>query len=349
MITQLLQATNLLVFVITVTSPFGGPSVVLTSAQVVVPTISPAQPNPVAPFSTTNSNETSSDAPSDQPSDTPSLSPSTNPSSSPTYPTGVEANIVGGIKANTGEYPFFAWVNDDVFPCGGTLIFDDIIITAAHCGCDKFLNNPIYINGILRSGSDATEIAYASDCVVHPGYDSALRYDDIMLIKLESPSAVLPAEAYIPDTAETFESATVVGYGYTDYGDTESTFLRKLDSSILPDATCDAQYMNGDGLDPSFDPDYRTFFNLCAQSNFGSLCNGDGGGPLLTNGNVLVGIFSLADGTDGCGIAGGTAVYTQVSSYSEWILETACGTCVMLFVDSCHIFINFFEYIANFS
>ena len=345
MITQLLQATNLLVFVITVTSPFGGPSVGLTSAQVVVPTISPAQPNPVAPFSTTNSNETSSDAPSDQPSDTPSLSPSTNPSSSPTTPMGLEANIVGGDLAQTGEFEFFAWAYNSITgPCGGTLIFQDIILTAASCGCDFFLDNTIYIGGTLRDGSDARDIAVALECLEHPDYIAAIRYNDIMLVKLVSPSPAQLVTLLFDDTAESFETATTIGYGYTDYGSSEAFFLRKIETTILPDDVCEQRFMSGDdpSVDENFDPDYRTSFNLCTTSQSGGICSGDVGGPLLLEGNVQVGIASYAIGLNSCGLANEPAVYTQISEYLKWIADNSCGTCKFLVV-CFHFSIHFFQ------
>lgn len=44
------------------------------------------------------------------------------------------ANIVGGTNATAGEFPFYVHVlKDPNFLCGGTLIWPDVVLTAASC------------------------------------------------------------------------------------------------------------------------------------------------------------------------------------------------------------------------
>jgi hypothetical protein len=40
-----------------------------------------------------------------------------------------ESRIVGGNDADAGDYPFFVQGNG----CGGSLVWDDVVLTAAHC------------------------------------------------------------------------------------------------------------------------------------------------------------------------------------------------------------------------
>jgi secreted trypsin-like serine protease len=330
----LTQATTLLIFVFVQPSPPFGGRLAFTTAQVVdtnsssYPSAAPSDQPSIIPVAASAAVAAITSTSSDAPSASPLEQLSTNPSSSPTDPIKVEANIVGGNLAAVGEFDFFAWAYSSTSgPCGGTLIFDDIILTAASCGCDFFLDNTIYIGGTLRDGSDALDIAVASKCLVHPDYIPALRYNDIMLLKLVSPSPAPIVTLYAVDTAESFDTATAIGYGYTDYLNSEAFFLRKIETTILPDDTCEATFMSGD--DPSisddFDPDYRTLFNLCAASQFGGLCDGDGGGPLLIENNIQVGIFSYAIGLNECGAVNVPAGFTQVSQYTDWIIDGACG------------------------
>lgn len=56
-----------------------------------------------------------------------------------TQPLDLQYNIVGGVEAEIGEFPFFTALgyrtidNEAIFDCGGSLIASDIVLTAAHC------------------------------------------------------------------------------------------------------------------------------------------------------------------------------------------------------------------------
>lgn len=44
------------------------------------------------------------------------------------------AEIVGGVDANEGEFPWMVHLKDNGFGiCGGTLISPEWVVTAAHC------------------------------------------------------------------------------------------------------------------------------------------------------------------------------------------------------------------------
>jgi secreted trypsin-like serine protease len=73
----------------------------------------------------------------------------------------------------------------------------------------------------------------------------------------------------------------------------------------------------------TFQPDVT---QICAGSKNGTdTCNGDSGGPLMFQKvfddrevrNILVGVVSF-----GVSCGAGRGIYTDVSSYMDWILET---------------------------
>jgi trypsin len=57
---------------------------------------------------------------------------------------------------------------------------------------------------------------------------------------------------------------------------------------------------------------------LCARSTTGGPCQGDSGDPLVYNGE-LIGIMSWSFG---CGGGKFPTVYTDVTQFTAWILET---------------------------
>jgi secreted trypsin-like serine protease len=108
---------------------------------------------------------------------------------------------------------------------------------------------------------------------------------------------------------------TVSGWGQTE-DSSHSNVKLKVDVNVLPLETCKRVYPN------------RNLWikQMCAGGEDGKdSCQGDSGGPLmkLVNGKgyfYIAGIVSY--GPIPCGRQGKPGVYTKVSEYEDWILET---------------------------
>ena len=144
-----------------------------------------------------------------------------------------KSKIINGTVAYTGEFPWVVALiaNDHDEPfCGGALISDKYILTAAHCvqasqQRSRFrvlLNYDPEIVNILGSGR--TIRLSVDRVIVHPKYNS-LRLDyDAALIKLKDTFELSDATYIVPvclptlpDRVRNFanENATVIGWGAT--------------------------------------------------------------------------------------------------------------------------------------
>ncbi|XP_046442084.1 cell wall protein DAN4-like [Daphnia pulex] len=106
--------------------------------------------------------------------------------------------IIGGITAQTGQYPFMASVLSPRSACAGTLIAPSYVLTAAHCvslpssgNMMEMLNSKVFLNTLFVAGKAGTNSVtnYISKIIVHENYSvNGTGYvNDIAIIVLEFP------------------------------------------------------------------------------------------------------------------------------------------------------------------
>merc|ERR1711973_1062302 len=227
--------------------------------------------------------------------------------------------IVGGEEAEPNQWPWIvALFVDDAWFCGGSIISENWVMTAAHC-----VDGALYFDILagahnVRESSEPHRVEITSfNGFTHENWDTSDLSNDIALIELPSPitfndyikPSCLPAPG---DTADVGELASVIGWGKpSDNAGSISPVLRMVhDIPIMSNRECDSFYgIVGDGI-------------VCIDTEGGrSSCNGDSGGPLITKTSSKkwdqVGIVSFGSAA-GCEI-GAPAAFTRTEYYLDWI------------------------------
>jgi len=261
--------------------------------------------------------------------------------------------IVGGEVADLRDFPWMALLeyqkpNGKGFYCGGVLINDRYVLTAAHCMKGKDLPKTWRLSSVRLGEYD---VESDEDCVTRKFSDPECA-DPVVDVPVDE---LIPHEQYNPNDANQFHDIALIRLArkvkYTDFikpiciatsfddlskqytdktlfvagwGKTEtrsqSDIKLKLKVPVKSNAQCNNVYQRarvnlGSG-------------QMCAGGEKGKdSCRGDSGGPLMalesdSNGNLywlVSGVVSF--GPTPCGMQGWPGVYTRVSEYADWIIS----------------------------
>lgn len=193
--------------------------------------------------------------------------------------------IYNGIVSEHGDHPYYVYLeidqgNANKQECGGTLISNRHIVTAAHC-VDN-VTESIQLHFGIHETRDLSEegrqlsIASAEDVLIHPKYSDRYYSNDLAIINLKNPveftQFVQPAK--FSSYCEIDESTDVIAVG-TGFESSDGQISRYLHWAPLHTITMDECKLH--------------FFNLierneifCANSDDRrTLCQGDSGNPAL--------------------------------------------------------------------
>ncbi|KAK9407920.1 anionic trypsin-1-like [Crotalus adamanteus] len=219
--------------------------------------------------------------------------------------------IVGGYTCQKNTIPYQVSLNSGYHFCGGSLINEQWVVSAAHCYKSRMDVRLGEYN--IEENEESEQVKKPAKIIVHQDYNSWLLDNDIMLIKLESPVTIDASVSPIPlsnGCPAVGTNCLISGWGNTlSNGVNYPAFLQCLNAPILSDEECNAAY-----------PGQITPNMVCVGYLEGGKdsCQGDSGGPVVCNGR-LEGIVSWGIG---CALPGYPGVYTKICRYINWIHNT---------------------------
>ncbi|XP_062280236.1 mast cell protease 1A-like [Scomber scombrus] len=219
------------------------------------------------------------------------------------------SEIIDGEKAKENSLLYMASVqNNRGHVCGGFLISEEFVVTAAHCDSD--LKSIVLGTHNLKDAKNKTrniEKQYK-----HPSFENVGRGNDIMLLKLAQKVQLDNSVQKIQLSRSEVNikehmMCHVAGWGATKSKGRVVDELREVSVSIINLQFCEKEWP---GL-PA---------NVICAGGYGTrkgFCQGDSGGPLVCNG-MAVGVVSFNKNRN-CAYPDVPNVYTDISKYLPWI------------------------------
>nr|NP_610874.1 Ser8 [Drosophila melanogaster]AAF58377.1 Ser8 [Drosophila melanogaster]AAY55696.1 IP02554p [Drosophila melanogaster] len=221
--------------------------------------------------------------------------------------------IVGGTASSIEDRPWqVSLQRSGSHFCGGSIISNNIIVTAAHC-----LDTPTTVSNLrIRAGSNKRTyggvLVEVAAIKAHEAYNSNSKINDIGVVRLKTKltfGSTIKAITMASATPAHGSAASISGWGKTSTDGPSSATLLFVDTRIVGRSQCGSSTYG-----------YGSFIKatmICAAATNKDACQGDSGGPLVSGGQ-LVGVVSW--GRD-CAVANYPGVYANIAELRDWVLQ----------------------------
>uniref|UniRef100_A0A671M4S3 Granzyme B(G,H)-like n=1 Tax=Sinocyclocheilus anshuiensis TaxID=1608454 RepID=A0A671M4S3_9TELE len=225
----------------------------------------------------------------------------------------VNVGIVNGREAKPHSRPYMVSVQTkEHHICGGFLISDRFVMTAAHCQNNAPVVTVVLGAHDLRKKNENSVRFTVDSYHQHPDFTMESFHNDILLLKLEKKVHLNDNIKWISIPAkegdiEAGSVCSIAGWGLLETNGKRSDHLMETNVTVMNNKKCESKW----GKD-----DFSTSQMMCVYGNGGS-CDGDSGGPLVC-GDTAVGVTSFGD-PDLCNSLKLPEVYIKISAYIPWI------------------------------
>jgi len=253
-----------------------------------------------------------------------------------------QLRILNGQNVLENQFPWMCSIDGE--NCGGTLISEYWVLTAAHCVNDYEVISPnisITVNPFNKLNPKSYSETIAVDSIIyHPdvqNLNTSQPSIDVALLKLRTPSSYesirLASSLENSWYDRTGQNAVVLGWGILDQQIFELNFqdtLKYATPEIINSIECDSLYNVWTGPFGQPTLDSRQDWEMCAGYKNGNSAQGsttgDSGGPLIVydiNQQPLqIGVVSRGGAAALVTTDSAPGIYTKIEDVHNWIEST---------------------------
>ncbi|XP_064148428.1 mast cell protease 8-like isoform X2 [Loxodonta africana] len=218
--------------------------------------------------------------------------------------------IKRGTEARPHSRPYMAFIKyinqrNTWKRCGGFLVREDFVMTAAHCN-GREIGVVLGAHNIKNKEETMQEIPVLQ-AFPHPEFNNVSGFSDIMLLKLKEKARLNSAVRTISlpqsqDWVLPHQMCSVAGWGNLVHGNSSDT-LQEVDLQVQNKRACQTIFRY-----------YNNYVNICVGNprHMKTAAMGDSGAPLVCN-NVAQGIVCLGRPRKI------PMIYTRISTFVPWI------------------------------